>query len=84
MYGIIRFVIKILRGNPMDNTIEIIREARKAGMQVALILFSMFMVVVGLFAFYIHESYKLEPITMSATQDGTDNNLEQINGKAID
>ena len=67
----------------MDNTIEIIREARKAGMQVALIMFSMFMIVVGLFAFYIYESYKLEPISMSATQDGVDNNLEQINGKAI-
>ena len=66
----------------MDNTIEIIREARKAGMQVALILFAMFMVVAGLFAFYIYQSYRLEPISMSAVQDGTDNKLEQINGKA--
>lgn len=66
----------------MDNTIEIIREARKAGLQVALLMFAMFMVIAGLFAFYIYESYKLEPITMSATQDGVDNKLEQINGKA--
>lgn len=68
----------------MDNTIEIIREARKAGMQVAIIMFSMFMIIAGLFAFYIYESYKQEPISMSATQDGVANNLEQINGKAND
>ena len=68
----------------MDNTIEIIREARKAGMQTALIMFAMFMIVAGLFAFYIYESYELEPISMNAVQDGTDNKLEQINGKAID
>jgi hypothetical protein len=67
----------------MDNTIEIIREARKAGLQTACIMFAMFMVVAGLFAFYIYQSYKQEPITMTAMQDGTDNSLEQINGKAI-
>ena len=66
----------------MDNTVEIIREARKAGMQVALILFAMFMIVAGLFAFYIYESYRLEPISMSATQDGVANKLEQVNGEA--
>lgn len=66
----------------MDNTIEIIREARKAGMQTACIMFAMFMVVAGLFAFYIYQSYKQEPITMTATQDGIDNKLEQVNGKA--
>lgn len=66
----------------MDNTIEIIREARKAGMQTACIMFAMFMFVVGLFAFYIYESYKQEPISMTATQDGIDNKLEQVNGKA--
>lgn len=66
----------------MDNTIEIIREARKVGMQTACIMFAMFMVIVGLFAFYIYESYKQEPITMTATQDGIDNKLEQVNGKA--
>jgi len=67
----------------MDNTIEIIREARKAGLQTACIMFAMFMVVAGLFAFYIYQSYKQEPITMTAMQDGTDNSLEQVNGKAI-
>lgn len=66
----------------MDNTIEIIREARKAGIHTACIMFAMFMVVVGLFAFYIYESYKQEPIAMTATQDGIDNKLEQVNGKA--
>ena len=68
----------------MDNTIEIIREARKAGMQTALILFAAFLAVCILFGFYIYQSYKQEPISMSAVQEGTDNKLEQVNGKAID
>lgn len=66
----------------MDNTIEIIREARKAGMQTALVMFAMFVIVSCLFAFYIYESYKQEPISMSAVQGGIDNKLEQVNGKA--
>lgn len=67
----------------MDNTIEIIREARKAGLQTACIMFAMFMVVAGLFAFYIYQSYKNDyNINMNATQDGIDNKLEQVNGKA--
>lgn len=67
----------------MNNTIEIIKEARKAGMQVALILFACLCIVSALFAFYIHQSYQLQPITMEAVQDGQNNNLEQVNGKAI-
>lgn len=67
----------------MDNTIEIIREARKAGMQTALILFACLCIVSSLFAFYIYQSYQLQPITMEAVQDGYGNNLEQVNGEAI-
>lgn len=67
----------------MDNTIEIFREARKAGLQTACIMFAMFTFVVFLFGFYIYQSYKQEySVSMNATQDGTDNNLEQVNGKA--
>lgn len=68
----------------MDNTIEIIREARKAGMQTALLLFGVLFMIILLFAFYIYESYKQEPISMSATQDGVINSVEQVNGKAND
>lgn len=38
----------------MDNMVEIIKEARKAGMQTALILFGALCVVASLFAFYIY------------------------------
>lgn len=41
----------------MDNMVEIIKEARKAGMQTALILFGALCVVASLFAFYIYQSY---------------------------
>jgi len=68
----------------MDNTIEIIREARKAGMQTALILFAALFLICLLFGFYIYQSYKQEPISMSAIQDGIVNKLEQVNGKAND
>lgn len=42
----------------MDNMVEIIKEARKAGMQTALILFGALCVVASLFAFYIYQSYQ--------------------------
>ena len=65
-------------------TIEIIREARKAGMQTALIMFGMFLIVSLLFGFYIYQSYKSDmSVNMSAVQDGNQNTMEQINGKAI-
>ena len=65
-------------------TIEIIREARKAGLQTALIMFAMFMMVTLLFGFYIYQSYKSDmSINMSAVQDGIENTMEQVNGKAI-
>ena len=64
----------------MNETIEIIKEARKAGMQTACLMFGAFLVVSLLFGYYIYKSYELTPITMSAVQDGTNNNLEQVNG----
>lgn len=64
----------------MNETIEIIREARKAGLQTACLLFGSFLVVSLLFGYYIYKSYNNTPITMSATQDGTNNNMEQTNG----
>jgi hypothetical protein len=64
----------------MNETIEIIKEARKAGMQTACLLFGAFLVVSMLFGFYIYKSYDMRMITMSATQDGENNNLEQTNG----
>ena len=68
----------------MDNTIEIIREARKAGMQTALILFAALFLVCLLFGFYIYQSYNDHySVNMNAVQDGVDNKVEQLNGKAI-
>lgn len=65
-------------------TIEIIREARKAGMQTALIMFGMFLIVSLLFGFYIYQSYRNDmSVNMSAVQDGMENTMEQVNGKAI-
>lgn len=52
----------------MDNTIEIIREARKAGIQVALLMFMALLVVSALFWFFIHESFKIETHSVEATQ----------------
>ena len=64
----------------MNETIEIIKEARKAGMQTALMLFGALLVVSALVAFYLYNSYDITNISMSAVQGGTDNKLEQING----
>lgn len=64
----------------MNETVEIIKEARKAGMQTALMLFGALLVVSALFGYYIYKSYDITNISMSAVQDGTDNKFEQING----
>ena len=45
----------------MNETIEIIKEARKAGMQTALMLFGAFLVVSALFGYYIYKSYDNVP-----------------------
>lgn len=67
----------------MNETIEIIREARKAGMQTALLLFACLLVVAGLFAFYIYKSYEPQTTTSKIiqTQDGTNNHQELRNGE---
>lgn len=65
----------------MNETIEIIKEARKAGMQTAIMLFACLCVVAGLFAFYIYKSYDNTVVGISAVQDGTNNNQEVTNGQ---
>lgn len=37
----------------MDNTVEIIKEAREAGMQVALMMFGALLIVSGLFGYFM-------------------------------
>lgn len=66
----------------MDNTVEIIREARKAGMQTASILFAALCIVASSFAFYIYQSYKSTPVTstITQTQDGEYNTQRLTNG----
>lgn len=67
----------------MNKTIEIIKEARKAGMQTACLLFACLCVVAGLFAFYIYKSYDNTVVGISAVQDGTSNIQEVTNGETI-
>lgn len=45
----------------MNETIEIIKEARKAGMQTALLLFACLCIVASLFGYYIYKSYDTVP-----------------------
>lgn len=65
----------------MDNNevIEIIREARKAGMQVALMLFGALLLVSLLFGFYIYKTLETETHTIEATQtnESGDNTITQ-------
>ena len=67
----------------MNETIEIIKEARKAGMQTAFLLFACLCVVAGLFAFYIYKSYDNTVVGISAIQDGTSNIQEVTNGETV-
>lgn len=63
-----------------DETIEIIREARKAGMQVALMMFSALLLVSLLFGLYIYESFNDTPtnyVSASQTNNLGDNNIKQ-------
>lgn len=54
----------------MNETIEIIKEARKAGMQTALLMFGAFLVVSLLFGYYIYKSYdEVQTNYVEATQD---------------
>ena len=64
----------------MNETIEIIKEARKAGMQTALMLFGALLVVSALFGYYIYKSYDTAPTNyVEATQENTsgDNTITQ-------
>lgn len=71
----------------MNETIEIIKEARKAGMQTACLLFATLVLVLiafsGLFAFYIYKSYEPQTTTstITQTQDGENNYQELTNGE---
>lgn len=65
----------------MNETIEIIKEARKAGMQTACLLFACLCIVAGLFGYYIYKSYEPSISTITQTQDGTNNNQELRNGE---
>lgn len=69
----------------MSETTEIIREARKAGMQMALMMFAVLVLVLlvfgGLFGYYIYKSYDVSvKATITQTQDGENNNQELRNG----
>ena len=60
--------------------IEIIREARKAGMQTALILFGALLLMSFLFGFYIYKSFNDTPtnyVTASQTNESGDNSIKQ-------
>lgn len=57
----------------MNETIEIIKEARKAGMQTACLLFGAFLVVSLLFGYYIYKSY--DEVPMNYVEVAQDNEI---------
>lgn len=65
----------------MENkeVIEIIKEARKAGMQTALLMFSALLVVAGLFGFYVYKSFETNSYSVEAVQtnENGDNSIKQ-------
>lgn len=63
----------------MDNTVEIIKEARKAGMQVALMMFGALIIVSILFGFFIYESCQMgvHSIEAEQTTDTGNNTITQ-------
>ena len=66
----------------MSDTVEIIKEARKAGMQVALMMFGALLIVSGLFGYFIYMTYQTPPTgTIEATQTTEigDNSINQDN-----
>lgn len=67
----------------MNETIEIIKEARKAGMQTALLMFGALLVVSLLFGYYIYKSYNNQIASVSAFQDGTNNMQEITSGETV-
>lgn len=67
----------------MNETIEIMKEARKAGMQTACLMFGAFLVVSLLFGYYIYKSYGDAPTNyVEANQDNEmGNNIINQGGK---
>lgn len=63
-----------------NETLEIIKEARKAGMQTALLIFGCLVIVSGLFGYYIYKSYDPTIASITQTQDGENNKQEMTNG----
>lgn len=68
----------------MNETSEIIKEARKAGMQTACLLFATLVLVLiafcGLFGYYIHKSYDTMPtgyIEAEQTNNSGNNTISQ-------
>lgn len=59
--------------------IEIIKEARKAGMQTALMMFGALLIIGGLFGFYIYKSFETNTYNVEAVQtnENGDNNIKQ-------
>lgn len=59
--------------------IEIIREARKAGMQTALLMFTALLLVSGLFGLYIYKSFETNTYSVEAVQtnENGDNSIKQ-------
>lgn len=59
--------------------IEIIREARKAGMQTALLMFTALLLVSGLFGLYIYKSFETNTYNVEAVQtnENGDNSIKQ-------
>lgn len=67
----------------MNETIEIIKEARKAGIQTALLMFGALVIVSLLFGYYIYKSYDSNIANISAIQDGTSNIQEVRSGETV-
>lgn len=65
------------------DALEIYKEAQKAGIIMGAIIFLALLVVAGLFAFYIYQTYRPMPITstITQTQDGENNHQELTNGQ---
>ena len=65
----------------MEHTevVEIIKEARKAGMQTALLMFAALLVVGCLFGFYIYKSFEMNTYNVEAVQtnENGDNSIKQ-------
>lgn len=67
-----------------NEILEIIREARKAGMQTALLMFALCVLLSGVFCFYIYQSYGCNLTEISQNQDGEYNYQEIDNATESD